>query len=197
MAVLMRASHAMLLLWVLFILSWWAAAAWTNNTEKRVNPATEIPYRILLIGGILLFAVSAHGRWGGQRLWQVGRSEVWLLLVLQALGLVFCWYARLYLGRLWSANITRKAGHKLIESGPYAIVRHPIYTGLILAFLATGAAEPTAFGLLGTAMVILSFWLKARMEEAWLSNELGADDYDGYRRRVPMLLPFGPKSRSV
>jgi protein-S-isoprenylcysteine O-methyltransferase Ste14 len=98
----------------------------------------------------------------------------------------------LHLGRLWSARITRKAEHVVVDSGPYAIVRHPSYSGLLLSLAATAAAKGTVLGIAGFLVTSIGIWLKARLEERWLSAELGADAYGAYRRRVPMLLPFGP-----
>lgn len=77
------------------------------------------------------------------------------------------------------------------DSGPYAIVRHPIYSGLLLSLLATAAAKGTVLGIVGFAFLLVGTGLKARMEERWLAQQLGADAYGDYRRRVPMLLPFG------
>jgi protein-S-isoprenylcysteine O-methyltransferase Ste14 len=105
---------------------------------------------------------------------------------------LFAWWARLHLGRLWSSAITRKEDHRVIETGPYALVRHPIYTGLILAIFATAAAQATATSCLGAAFVAFGLWIKARVEERFLTAELGAEAYDTYRRRVPMLVPFTP-----
>jgi protein-S-isoprenylcysteine O-methyltransferase Ste14 len=90
--------------------------------------------------------------------------------------------------------VTRKSDHRIIDSGPYAIVRHPIYTGILLAVLATMAAKGTIPGIAGAVSMTLAIWMKARLEERWLSQELDAGAYDAYRRKVPMLLPFGPKS---
>jgi protein-S-isoprenylcysteine O-methyltransferase Ste14 len=69
-------------------------------------------------------------------------------------------------------------------------VRHPIYTGLIIALLATAATEATRVALLGALLVALGLWVKARAEEYFLLSELGLEAYASYRRRVPMLVPF-------
>jgi len=58
-------------------------------------------------------------------------------------GVAVAWWARLHLGRMWSARITLKADHKVVDSGPYALVRHPIYSGLLLSLMATAAAKGT------------------------------------------------------
>jgi protein-S-isoprenylcysteine O-methyltransferase Ste14 len=72
-------------------------------------------------------------------------------------------------------------------------VRHPIYTGLLFSLLATAAAKGTLLGVAGFLMLLLGVWMKARLEEQWLVKELDQGAYADYRKRVPMLIPFGPK----
>jgi protein-S-isoprenylcysteine O-methyltransferase Ste14 len=97
-------------------------------------------------------------------------------------------------GKLWSGTIMRKEGHYVVDTGPYALVRHPIYTGAIAATVATAEAEATLPAVIGLVLITLGLWLKARMEERFLREELGPEAYDAYRRRVPMLLPSGPRA---
>jgi protein-S-isoprenylcysteine O-methyltransferase Ste14 len=80
----------------------------------------------------------------------------------------------------------------VIQGGPYRLVRHPIYTGLIIAAVAQGALIGMAANLVGALLMAFGFWLKARLEERFLSKELGAATYSEYRRRTPMLVPFWP-----
>ena len=98
--------------------------------------------------------------------------------------------ARIHLGRLWSSAITRKERHRLVDTGPYAFVRHPIYTGIITALVATAAIEATLAALVGATLICSGLWLKARAEGRFLMVELGRDNYKSYCRRVPMLIPF-------
>lgn len=189
----MRPGIVIAVLWLGWMLSWMAAAWWSNRTERSLGLATEWRYRsVMLLGAAALF-VPAHGYQGPLRLWHIGWAGAWICVLLVALGLAFCWWARLHLGRLWSGQITRKAEHRVVDSGPYGIVRHPIYTGILLAAFATMAAKGTIPGIAGAALLALGLWWKARLEERWLSQELGEGAYQDYRRRVPMLLPFGPK----
>jgi protein-S-isoprenylcysteine O-methyltransferase Ste14 len=81
-----------------------------------------------------------------------------------------------------------------VDTGPYAIVRHPIYTGLLAAILVTAIAQAPLPALAGFALIALGLWLKARLEKEFLRRELGAEAYDSYRRRVPILLPLGPRA---
>jgi hypothetical protein len=94
--------------------------------------------------------------------------------------------------RFWSSAITRKEHHSVVDIGPYAFVRHPIYTGIITALLATAVIQATAPALAGAALITYGLWLKARAEERFLVVELGPDSYGSYCRRVPMLIPFLP-----
>jgi protein-S-isoprenylcysteine O-methyltransferase Ste14 len=189
----MHPSEAIVLLWTGWVVSWLAAAWWSNRTEKRPGIGGELAYRLPMLLGAALLLVPAHGYDGVLRLWHVGWTGAWICVALIAAGIVFAWWARLHLGRLWSGRITRKADHHVVDTGPYALVRHPIYTGLLLALLATMAAKGTVPAIAGFACLLGGIWLKARQEEDWLGQELG-DPYRAYRRRVPMLLPFGPRS---
>ena len=127
---------------------------------------------------------------GESRIWEVGNNVAYGLIVVTLLGLLLTWLARIHLGRLWSSAITRKERHRLLDTGPYAFVRHPIYTGIITALVATAAIEATLAALVGAALICFGLWLKARAEERFLMVELGPDDYKSYCRRVPMLIPF-------
>lgn len=92
--------------------------------------------------------------------------------------------------RRWSGSVSRKAEHHIVDTGPYRIVRHPIYTGIIVASAATAAQRGTGQAWLGMGLMTLGWYIKARMEERFLRDELGPDAYGAYSRRVPMLVPF-------
>jgi protein-S-isoprenylcysteine O-methyltransferase Ste14 len=190
---MLRPGIMIVLLWLGFAISWFAAAAWSAKTERSVGVQGELAYRIVLLAGALAFFPRAHGYYGPMRLWLLTRDQAWVCTALIALGFAFSWWARIHLGSLWSAWITRKAGHRVVDTGPYGIVRHPIYTGILLAVYATAAAKGTILGLLGALLITLGIWMKARLEERWLGEELDPGAYDDYRGRVPMLVPFGPR----
>ena len=183
------------LAWGLWAVSWIVATPWSGRTVKRVvTGATTLCRLVILAGVALLFDVTTASL-GTEHLWQVGQADTWLLAVLTLPGFMFAWWARLHLGRLWSGAITRKEGHRLVDTGPYALVRHPIYTGLIGATLVTSVAEATPPALLGAVLIALGLWLKAVLEEHFLRRELGPALYDAYRQRVPMLVPCLPVRR--
>jgi protein-S-isoprenylcysteine O-methyltransferase Ste14 len=141
-------------------------------------------------GVILLFQPYPHRFSVDSVVWQLGRAVQYGLVVVALLGFLFAWWARVYLGRLWSSAVGRKANHYLVDTGPYALVRHPIYTGVILATLVTAVMRGTVLAVTGAAIMMLGWYTKARLEEQYLRDELGADTYDAYARRVPMLVPF-------
>lgn len=185
---------ATLIAWVAWVLSWIAAAFWADRPQRRPARGEEWLYRIVTLAGALLLFFGRQRRFGApDELWSPGFAVDWALFALVLAGFAFTWWARIHLGRLWSSSVTRKAGHRVIDTGPYAIVRHPIYTGLLLSIAATAAEQGTIRAVAGFLAFIVGFWIKARLEERFLSAELGAGDYEAYRRRVPMLIPFGPR----
>jgi protein-S-isoprenylcysteine O-methyltransferase Ste14 len=179
-------------IWICWLLSWIAAAFWRAPTLKRAATPSEWVSRILLLAGAVLLFHSTRRFLEEGRLWHVGYNGGYALAGIALLGIVFAWWARIHLGRLWSGAITLKQDHRVIDTGPYGLVRHPIYTGLIVSILATAAAQATVTGLLGAAVIVIGLWLKACIEERFLTAELGAEAYGSYRRRVPMLVPFVP-----
>jgi protein-S-isoprenylcysteine O-methyltransferase Ste14 len=181
----MSPERILFLAWAAWVLSWWGAALWSAETVKRAPG--QLSYRLITMAGIVLL----FGFWRGRQphLWPADPGLQWTLVGLTVLGFFFCWWARLHLGRYWSGTITRKEGHQVVDTGPYALVRHPIYTGLILAGFATAFVRASLFALTGAAVLTLAWYAKARLEEKFLRGELGAEAYDAYAARVPMLIP--------
>jgi len=185
-------SQLLALVWIPWLIGWAVASFWSSRTEKHLMTWDSLSYRVPIIAGAILVTPWTAQVLGERALWHFGNSATYLLAGLTLAGTSFAWWARIHLGRLWSSAITRKEGHRVIDTGPYGLVRHPIYTGLIGAILATGAEVATPIALLGVLLIAFGLWQKARMEEDFLTTELGADAYGLYRRRVPMLIPFLP-----
>jgi protein-S-isoprenylcysteine O-methyltransferase Ste14 len=180
---------AMKWLWFAWAISWLIAALWSRRTEARPGATAEYLYRLVTLTGVALLFDLGHFPFLGQELWRSPLPLGWVLTGVTALGFSFCWWARIHLGTLWSSSVTRKADHRIIDTGPYGLVRHPIYTGIITASAAMAIEAGTPGGLLGLALVVLGFWIKARLEERFLRAELGAEAYDAYSRRTAMLFP--------
>jgi protein-S-isoprenylcysteine O-methyltransferase Ste14 len=185
-----RPAATLDIIWIVWLISWVAASFWTGQTRRRVGALQSGNYRAAMIaGGVLLGPWTAQFLGEGP-LWPVNSGGVLALALVMLAGLAFSWWARIHLGRLWSSTITRKEGHRIIDDGPYGLVRHPIYSGLIVALVATAAAAATVTALVGAALIILGIWLKASTEEHFLTAEFDAGAYTDYRRRVPMLIPL-------
>jgi protein-S-isoprenylcysteine O-methyltransferase Ste14 len=178
-------------LWTLWAASWIAASGWTAGTQKRPPVAGEVLYRVLTFLGFgMLFMFQFLGPLVPLRLWRTPDAIGWGLAGLTVLSLMLAWWARLHLGRLWSARVTRKEGHRVVDTGPYALVRHPIYTALLSAALWLGVDKGTVWSLMGFVLLTVGYVMKARIEERFLRAELGVQAYDEYAGRVPMLVPF-------
>jgi protein-S-isoprenylcysteine O-methyltransferase Ste14 len=174
-----------------WIVSWIVAARWSSPAAARPGFGREWKHHVVtMIGILLLFGVSAPTEWYGKRLWPVSNALGWSLVGVAIAGFAFTWWARLHLGRLWSATVQRKADHRVVDTGPYALVRHPIYTGVIIAMAAVTAQRATVFAIAGMTIMTVGWWTKARLEERFLREQLGFAAYDAYASRVPMLVPF-------
>ena len=190
-------DEAIYLPWGVWLLSWFVAAFWANRTVNAPGFAQQVRYRVFEIGGffLLLFYAGRPGPNGVPAtrfmpLWTLPMDARWAMVALAAAGFAFCWWARIHLGRLWSGTVTRKEDHHVVDTGPYAIVRHPIYTGILIAALATVLERGTVPTLAGFALLIVAFVMKGRVEENFLRAELGAEAYDAYARKTAMLVPF-------
>ena len=182
--------------WFVWWITWLAAAAWSDRAVKRPPRRSQIVYRVLAAGGaILLFGLFRHDVRVEGILWQTADALSWVMVVIAFVGLLFTWWARIHLGRLWSSSVGRKADHRVVDTGPYSIVRHPIYSGITLASIATAVLRGTLTAWLGVVVMTLGWYVKARMEEEFLREELGADAYGAYASRVPMLMPFPWRSQ--
>ncbi len=180
-------TQLLALIWIAWLVSWAMASFWSARTEKHIMIWDSRAYRLPIIAGALLLMPQTAQLLAEKPLWHLGNGGTYVLAGLTLVGTSFTWWARVHLGRFWSSAITLKEGHQIIDTGPYGLVRHPIYTGLIGAILATGAALATVTALLGALLIAFGLWQKAHMEEAFLMVELGADVYGPYCRRADVL----------
>ncbi len=110
-------------------------------------------------------------------------------LVFCILGAIIACWSRYKLGRNWSLSVQKKENHELIHSGIYKIVRHPIYTGLLLLFIGNTIIVGDYRGIIAVLIVFISFWLKLTKEEKLLTENFGSQ-YIEYRKKTKALIPY-------
>lgn len=109
--------------------------------------------------------------------------------ILSIAGLSFAIWERIHLGKYWSGIITLKEGHKLIRTGPYKLVRHPLYTGFLGGVLGSALTAHTYEAAIGLVLMFMTYLIKIRREEVFLTQQFG-DEYAVFKREVKALLPF-------
>lgn len=178
-------------LWLAWALYWWSRSRDVKATVRQEPLHSRALHLVPL--AIALALVWAPGiPWIPALQFRVlpdGLAAFFAGAVLTAAGLLFTVWARRYLGRNWSGTVTLKSDHELVTTGPYGLVRHPIYTGLLLAFVGGAVARGTLAGVVSVLLAWLALWRKLRMEERWMREQFGPA-YAAYSRRVPALIPF-------
>ena len=169
----------------------WLAAAWASKKTVRCEPASSRLLHIAIMAAVfaLPFSGKLHVGALGWRFVPESPAIAWTGLVLTAAGCAFAVWARTLLGGNWSSSVTVKQRHQLIRQGPYTIVRHPIYSGFLLALLGTALALGEWRGIAGLALAFAGWRWKSRLEEAFMTAQFGAE-YTEYQRQVKALIPF-------
>ncbi len=169
--------------WAAFWFYWLVAAFFTKRS--RVPWSRELRIRALIVViAILLVRLGAFRGHGVH-------TDPWreaLGLVLFGLGLAFAIWARVHIGRDWGTPMTQKDEPELVTSGPYRLVRHPIYSGILLANIGTAVAL-SWWWLIPGALAGIYFIYSATVEESYLAEQF-PDSYPAYRRSTKMLVPF-------
>jgi protein-S-isoprenylcysteine O-methyltransferase Ste14 len=175
--------------WIVFVVYWAVGALKTRRTERTESFASR--YGILFIeiaGFVLLFSDDAEIGILGQRVIPHTGDLRLAGVTLTWAGIALALWARWHLGQYWSARITIKEDHKLIRTGPYASLRHPIYSGLDLAAIGSAVAIDRWRCVAGVCLIILGYWIKARREEAMLTAQFGAE-FQEHCRHTGFLFP--------
>jgi protein-S-isoprenylcysteine O-methyltransferase Ste14 len=181
--------YPFLALWISWGLYWRI-----RSRGVKVNIwAESIPSRLLHavptgVAAMLLVFPSVPTLWFDRRFLPESLAIFWLGWLFAAAGLLFTVWARRHLAANWSADVTLKADHELITSGPYALVRHPIYTGLLLGFVGSALARGEWRGIVAVLLVGLAMWRKLRIEERGM-RQLFGERYRAYEQQVPALIP--------
>lgn len=178
------------LAWIVWWLYWRAASRGAKVVAFRESATSRMLHIVPLVVAFILLAVpTIHVQRLNMRFVPWAAWPLLLGGLLTVAGLLFAVWARVHLAGNWSGTVTIKQDHELITSGPYNIVRNPMYTGLLLAFIGTAVWRGDWQGVLAVVVVALSLWRKIRVEEHVLINQFGAS-YDAYRHRVRALIPY-------
>jgi protein-S-isoprenylcysteine O-methyltransferase Ste14 len=182
--------------WIVFLVVWLLWAFWRKGAKQRESLVTRLPHVLTLVVGFeLLFDDRLRVGWLGARFWPDLPSIAITGLAATALGVALAIWARVHLGKNWSAVVSIREGHELIRTGPYRNIRHPIYTGLLLATLGSALPVGQARVLIALPIIFAAIYIKARKEESWLAQEFG-DKFAEHKKHTGMFLPrlSGPES---
>ena len=176
-------------LWLLFGGFWLVSALKGKKTKQRETRLQRFAYTLpLAVGFYLLYQPQPLPGWFRSRFLPTGPFGEWLGVLLTAAGIAVAFWARWHLGTNWSGIVTLKEGHELIRTGPYRAIRHPIYTGILLALFGTAVTFGEVRALLAVAIAWFSFYVKARREESFLSQEFGSG-FAEHKQHTGMFLP--------
>jgi protein-S-isoprenylcysteine O-methyltransferase Ste14 len=168
---------------------WLAGYAFTKPAVRKAPLGSRVFNSATVLLGFALMGIQWFARgWLAVRFVPPSGNLRLAGFLLTLAGVLFACWARLTLGTNWSGRPSVKAGHELIVKGPYALARHPIYTGLLLAVAGTALAVGQLRAILGFLLVLLAFAAKIRQEERFM-QETFPDAYPPYRRRVKALIP--------
>jgi protein-S-isoprenylcysteine O-methyltransferase Ste14 len=160
--------------WMVFGVYWLAAALRLNRMKKR-EPSRDRLLRFIVMGIAFVLLYGSDSRLGILNARFIPRLP-WIRQLgaaLTCLGIAFAIWARYHIGRSWSSTVSLRADHQLIRTGPYSCIRHPIYTGIILALFGTVLAIGRYRAIVALAIMLIGFIWKARREETLLSTEFG------------------------
>jgi protein-S-isoprenylcysteine O-methyltransferase Ste14 len=173
--------------WAVFAVWWLVRAFSTARTARAENPRQRGAVIALIGAGVFFFVMPPEPL--RRSLWPTPLALLWVALAVETAGLAFAIVAREYLGSMWSGRVTLKEDHRIVQSGPYGIVRHPIYTGVLTAVLGAALARANVAALAGFVFIAAGLARKMAAEEALLREHFGAA-YDDYRKKVAAIIPF-------
>jgi protein-S-isoprenylcysteine O-methyltransferase Ste14 len=176
--------------WLIFLAVWFLMSLGVKPTVRQQNPFDRL-FQIAIGAAAYLLLFSHVVRWEPLTRRVVPEAVAWRLagLVMTCIGIAFAIWARIVIGANWSANVTIKRDHELVQTGPYAFVRHPIYSGLLFAGLGTALVVGQVRGFLAVAVAFIGWTFKSRREEQFMTEQFG-DRYSQYRRRTGGIIPF-------
>lgn len=177
-----------LILWVIFFAYWTVASRNSAPAQSSESKTSAAFHQIILNIALLLLFIPVPGLTG----WFLPRRFHFLVAVgaiIQAGCVLLGFWARRHLGRNWSSEVRIGEGHQLIRTGPYRLLRHPIYTAMLGMFLGTAIASSQYHALLGLAILAAAYVRKTHLEEQILRRTFGAE-WDAYQHETWSLAPL-------
>ena len=176
-------------MWLAWMAYWWVLSRNVRATARHEPIGSRLLHVVpLVLAVLLLWLPNVPVPFLGERFLPLAEWTFWSGAVLTAAGLLFTVWARVHIGTNWSGIVTIKQGHELVTSGPYAFVRLPIYSGLLLAFIGSAIARGEWRGVLAVLIAFVALWRKLKLEETWMREQFG-EAYDEYAKRVAALVP--------
>jgi protein-S-isoprenylcysteine O-methyltransferase Ste14 len=185
--------------WLVFLVYWLVGALKTRTNIKEESFASRYGVMLLVVSGyVLIFSDWAQLGFLETRFIPRSLEIAFTGIGLTWLGIGVAIWARYHLGQYWSARVTIKEGHELIRTGPYARLRHPIYSGILLASVGTALLIDKWRCVAGIMLIVAAFSLKALKEESMLAEQFG-DAFAEHRRHtgflIPLLFQFLPENK--
>jgi protein-S-isoprenylcysteine O-methyltransferase Ste14 len=185
-------AHWITVVWDVWLILWLLAAFGSKRTVQRQSQSSRLAQAALMVFGFyLIFGPVSWLPFPALRraIFPAEDATAWTGLALVGAGMLFSFWARAVIGRNWSGTVTLKENHELVRRGPYRLVRHPIYTGLLAAATGTAVIYLRPVGFVGLLVIAASFWYKLRTEEEFMVQHFG-EEYRQYRMQVRALIPF-------
>ena len=175
--------------WEVLGLVWLVGLVFTKRTVRRQPAGPRLFHLAVALSGFWLVGSNRFASGWLTTPFLPASSELEFAgLAVTIAGCAFAVWARLTLGGNWSGQATVKEGHELVTTGPYALARHPIYTGLVTAAVGTSIAVGEVRSILGLVLIVLAFIIKMSQEEH-LMMQTFPEGYSRYRQRVKALIP--------
>ena len=178
------------IIWIIFLAYWWISATKAKKSAKIENQSQmqRTGFRILIIIIVFLLLQLPDVKTFFYHDFIASYAIKIVGLIFFIVGLALAVWARIYLGRNWGVPMSLREKHELITTGPYAWVRHPIYSGFLLAMLGSGLADSFIWLVIFIYLCIY-FIYSAKVEEKMMA-EIFPDQYPEYKKRTKMLIPF-------
>jgi protein-S-isoprenylcysteine O-methyltransferase Ste14 len=175
--------------WLILMLYWLYSGMKTKMTIQKQNPGSRWIHLLMVSAAFaLVFSPQLSIGFLSYRLLPASRAILYSGLAINVAGIVFAILARSWLGTNWSAIVTVKQGHELITNGPYALSRHPIYTGMLFGLIGSAMVLGEIRGLIGVILFLLAILKKMQTEEKFMRSTFEA--YEKYSRQTSRLIPF-------